>query len=273
MPEHRRAKKRFGQNFLTDNNILQKIIAAAELTKSDTVLEIGMGEGVLTERLAQAAGQVITVEIDRELFPETKEKLERHLNVNFILGDFLKKAEDIFAKLPGKIKVVANIPYYITTPIIEKLFGYITKIDLIVLMVQKEVADRLCAKPSAKDYGSLTLFVKYYCAVEKVCLVPPTAFVPRPTVFSTVIKLIPDQDKKYFVDSPEKLFNIIHAAFWGRRKMLSSALRKAPMTRFSAENIEQLSLATGIDLKRRGETLTMEEFVRLAQVNLSKNEE
>jgi 16S rRNA (adenine1518-N6/adenine1519-N6)-dimethyltransferase len=272
MPESRKAKKRFGQNFLVDKNILNKIIAAAELDKSCTVLEIGMGEGALTEELAKAAGKVITVEIDRELFPETKEKLERYSNIDFILGDFLKKADDIFGKLTEKIKVVANIPYYITTPIIEKLFVYADKIDSIILMVQREVADRLRASPATKDYGSLTLFVNYHCDVEKICDVPPTAFVPRPKVFSSVIKLSMRNEKKYFVDSMEKLFNIIHAAFWGRRKMLSSALRKAPMTKLLAEDVARLRTVTGIDLTRRGETLTMEEFILLAQVKLSERE-
>lgn len=259
-------KKKYGQNFLVDKNILNKIVAAAQLQPDDVVLEIGMGQGILTEALAQKCAKLITIEIDQDIFPQTKNKLEKYENVDFILGDFLKKADSIFKEIPNKIKIVANIPYYITTPILEKLLEHAGRIDFIVIMMQKEVADRIRAKPESKAYGSLTLFINFYCEVEKICDVSPNSFRPSPTVQSTVLRLVPRQEKKYFVESPEKLFNIIRAAFWGRRKMLASVLRKAPQTAYSKETIENMARISGLDLKRRGETLTLEEFIKLASV-------
>ncbi len=260
-----RAKKRYGQNFLKDKNILSKIITQAKLNKEDVVLEIGMGTGLLTEELAKAAGKVIGIEIDEELFPSTQQKLEKYLNVNFIMGDFLQQADNIFAALDTKVKVIANIPYYITTPIIEKLFSYKDKVDKIVLMVQKEVAERITALPGSKAYGSLSLFVQYYAECRVLFNVPPGAFVPAPKVDSAVIEL--KIRKEPPVEANEKrLFNIIRAAFWGRRKTLGNCLKKAPTTHYTNEHLEQIRKETGIDLQRRGETLSLVEYASLSNV-------
>ncbi len=265
--EHRPQKK-YGQNFLIDKNILQKIVTAGEVSGTDTVLEIGMGKGILTEALAQKAGKVITIEIDTQLFPETQSKLAKHENIDFILGDFLKKADEIFAGLSGNVKIIANIPYYITTPILEKLFDYSEKISLIVLLVQKEVADRMRAKPNTKAYGSLTLYMNYHAEVYKIADVSPNCFRPKPTVYSSIVKLIIPEKKKYAEAIEERLFKIIHAAFWGRRKTLANCLKMSEYTKFSKEDLIRLEQETGIDLARRGETLTLAEYVKLADIKI-----
>lgn len=263
-----KAKKRYGQNFLKDKNILGKIIEQSKLTKDDLVLEIGMGTGLLTEELAKVASKVIAIEIDEELFPATQQKLEKYLNVSFIMGDFLQQADNIFAQVDTKLKVIANIPYYITTPIIEKLFSYKEKVSQIVLMVQKEVADRITALPGNKTYGSLSLFVQYYAECRILFNVPPSAFVPAPKVDSAVIEL--KIRKEPPVKTNEKiLFNIIRAAFWGRRKTLANCLKKAPTTHYTNEHLEKIKKETGIDLGRRGETLSLEEYASLANVRFS----
>lgn len=268
MGKHIRAKKRYGQNFLIDNNVLNKIVDSANLSDQDTVLEIGMGTGILTEALAKKAGKVIGIEIDEELFPDTKQKLEKYMNVNFIMGDFLKHADEIFAKIDKKIKVIANIPYYITTPIIEKLFEYRDKVESVTLMVQKEVALRINATPGNKNYGSLTLYVQYYADTSIICNVPPEAFRPSPKVDSAVIRLDLLTEPRYNVLSEKRLFSIIRSAFWGRRKTLNNCLKKSPYTHYTNEMVDKLTQATGIDFKRRGETLSLEEYVSLAGVKL-----
>lgn len=263
-----RAKKRYGQNFLKDKNILNKIIAQAELNKEDVVLEIGVGTGLLTEELAKAAGKVIGIEIDEELFPATQQKLEKYLNVNFIMGDFLQQADNIFANINTKVKVIANIPYYITTPIIEKLFSYKEKVEKIILMVQKEVAERIVALPGTKAYGSLTLFVQYYAESNILFNVSPRSFVPAPKVDSAVIELKTRKEPPVAANE-NRLFNIVRAAFWGRRKTLANCLKKAPTTHYTNEHLEQIRVETGIDLRRRGETLSLAEYADLSKVKFS----
>ncbi|MDR1997883.1 MAG: 16S rRNA (adenine(1518)-N(6)/adenine(1519)-N(6))-dimethyltransferase RsmA [Candidatus Margulisbacteria bacterium] len=263
------AKKRFGQNFLVDPEVLQKIIQTAELTSADTALEIGAGTGVLTEALARAAGRVIAVEIDRTLYAAQAPRLGGLAGVQLIPGDFLQLAESIFAKIRGRIKVIANIPYYITTPIIEKLLDYRAQITSVTLMVQKEVAARICAEPGSSDYGSLTVFIRYYADARIVCIVPPEAFRPRPQVDSALIRLDIRPELKYRPRSEKRFFNIVRGAFWGRRKTLRNTLKASPYTHYTNVMLEKMTETTGIDLTRRGETLSMEEFIALADVDFT----
>ncbi|GBR76081.1 16S rRNA (adenine1518-N6/adenine1519-N6)-dimethyltransferase [Candidatus Termititenax persephonae] len=246
-----------------DRGVLQEIITAAEIAPADTVLEIGAGTGVLTEALARRAGRVITVEIDRDL----AQNLPGYPNVQLVEGDFLKEAENIFAGLKTKIKVIANIPYYITTPLIEKLLDYRAQITAITLMVQKEVADRICAAPGGRDYGSLSVFLQYYAKVRLVCLVPSAAFRPRPQVDSAVVRLDIRSEPQYRPLSEKRFFNIVRGAFWGRRKTLRNTLKQSPYTHYTDALLARLAAATGIDLNRRGETLSIEEFGRLSDVD------
>jgi 16S rRNA (adenine1518-N6/adenine1519-N6)-dimethyltransferase len=266
-----RAKKRYGQNFLQDQAILQKIIDSNQLTPEDTVLEIGMGTGVLTAALAATGCQVIGVEIDLDLVPVLQEKFSANENVTILIGDFLKIAEGLFADIDKPIKVIANIPYYITTPILEELLEYKNKITTITLMMQREVADRLIAAPSTKDYGSLTIFIQYFTDVSQVCAVPRTAFHPVPKVDSSVVQLVVRQTPLYPVVSERRFFKITRGAFWGRRKTLRNTLKQSPYTHYSQEMLDKIEADTGIDLNRRGETLSIEEFAKLANVDLSQN--
>ena len=261
-----RAKKRFGQNFLLDTEILQKIISAAEVSPADTVLEIGTGTGILTNALAKTAGRVISVEIDRELYAKYAELLQISGKVQVLLGDFLASAEKIFAGVVGRLKVIANIPYYITTPILEKLLDYRAQISSITLLVQKEVAERICAEPGNADYGSLTIFLRYYADAELICIVPAEAFQPRPQVDSALLRLNIRPELKYKPRSEKRFFKIVRGAFWGRRKTLRNTLKQSPYTHYTAAMLAKLEQNTGIDLSRRGETLGIEEFVALADV-------
>ncbi|MDR1323293.1 MAG: 16S rRNA (adenine(1518)-N(6)/adenine(1519)-N(6))-dimethyltransferase RsmA [Candidatus Margulisbacteria bacterium] len=264
-----RAKKRFGQNFLVAENILPEIISAAEVSPEDTVLEIGMGTGILTEALAARAGQVISVEIDRELYAEYVPRVAIYPNVHVICGDFLQEAENIFRGARGRLKVIANIPYYITTPILEKLLEYRARLSVIVLMVQKEVAERICSEPRNSAYGSLTVFLRYYADARLICIVSPECFRPRPQVDSALIRLDVRPELKYQPLSEKRFFNIVRGAFWGRRKTLRNTLKQSPYTHYTAAMLEKLERETGLDLNRRGETLSIEEFVRLADVDFA----
>ncbi|MDR2431816.1 MAG: 16S rRNA (adenine(1518)-N(6)/adenine(1519)-N(6))-dimethyltransferase RsmA [Candidatus Margulisbacteria bacterium] len=261
-----KAKKRFGQNFLTDELVLRDIVAAAEISSSDTVLEIGTGTGILTEALAKTAGQVISVELDRELYARYAERLRNICGVRTVSGDFLREAAGIFASLNRRIKVIANIPYYITTPILEKLLDYRDRIAAIVLMVQKEVAARICAEPGGKEYGSLTVFLRYYADAELVRNVPRQCFTPRPQVDSALVRLIVRPEPKYRPLSEKRFFNIVRGAFWGRRKTLRNALKASPYTHYTRAMLDRLEQTAGLDLNRRGETLSLEEYVALADV-------
>lgn len=264
-----KAKKRFGQNFLLDPEVLQKIILTAEPSTEDTVLEIGTGTGILTAELAKTAGRVISVEIDSELYTAHSKQLQAAGNVQTLLGDFLLLAEEIFSGITARVKVIANIPYYITTPILEKLLDYREQISSITLLVQKEVADRICAEPGNKDYGSLTIFLQYYAETRQICVVPAEAFQPRPQVNSALIRLDVRPELKYRPLSEKRFFNIVRGAFWGRRKTLRNTLKQSPYTHYTTAMLDKITCETSIDLQRRGETLSIEEYVKLASVELS----
>ena len=260
-------QKKFGQNFLIDTHVLDKIIGSAEITKDDVVLEIGPGIGTMTQYLACAAKKVIAVEIDKALIPILEDTLSEYENVRVINHDVLKV--DI-AKLAeeengGKpIKVVANLPYYITTPIIMGLFENHVPIKSITVMVQKEVADRMQAGPGSKDYGALSLAVQFYAKPEIVANVPPNCFMPRPKVGSAVIRLTCHQEKPVQVQDEKLMFNIIRASFNQRRKTLVNGLKNSQEIPFSKEQIEQALGMCGLSLSVRGEALTLAQFAQLA---------
>lgn len=255
-------QKKFGQNFLIDGNILEKIIDAAEITKDDFVLEIGPGIGTMTQRLCESAREVVAVEIDKNLLPVLDDTLSTYKNWSVINEDILKVDINKLAeeKNNGKpIKVVANLPYYITTPIIMGLFESHVPLESITIMVQKEVADRMQTGPGSKDYGALSLAVQYYSKPEVVCVVPNTCFMPRPNVDSTVIKLTSYEQP--IVDCDEKLlFKLIRASFNQRRKTLYNGLSNSGEINVSKENIQKAIEECGFSSTIRGEALSLEEF-------------
>ena len=260
-------QKKFGQNFLIDTHVLDKIIAAAEITKDDFVLEIGPGIGTMTQYLACAARKVVAVEIDKALIPILEDTLSDYDNARVINNDVLKV--DI-AKLAeeengGKpIKVVANLPYYITTPIIMGLFENHVPIKSITVMVQKEVADRMQTGPGNKDYGALSLAVQYYADPYIVANVPPNCFMPRPKVGSAVIRLTCHQETPVKVKDEKLMFRIIRASFNQRRKTLANGLKNSAELDYTKEEIEAAIEALGRGASIRGEALTLEEFAKLA---------
>ena len=260
-------QKRFGQNFLIDSNILEKIVSAAQVTKEDCVLEIGPGIGTMTQYLAESAREVIAVEIDKSLIPILADTLSPYDNVTVINEDILKVdiRKLVEEKNQGKpIKVVANLPYYITTPIIMGLFESHVPLKSITIMIQKEVADRMQVGPGTKDYGALSLAVQYYAKPEVVAYVSPDCFIPKPNVGSAVIRLDRYEEPPVQVKDEEFMFKIIRAAFNQRRKTLANGLGNAPdlpITRAqAAEALEELGFSASI----RGEALTLEEFALLS---------
>ena len=259
-------QKKFGQNFLIDTHVLDKIIASAEITKDDMVLEIGPGIGTMTQYLSNAAGKVIAVEIDKNLIPILKDTLDGFDNVRIINEDVLKV--DI-AKLAEEenggrpIKVVANLPYYITTPIIMGLFENHVPLKSITVMVQKEVADRMQVGPGTKDYGALSLAVQYYADPYIVANVPPNCFMPRPKVGSAVIRLDRYENPPVKVDDEKLMFKIIRASFNQRRKTLANGLKNSPEINFTKEEIESAIESLGKGASVRGEALTLKEFADL----------
>lgn len=259
-------QKKFGQNFLIDTHVLDKIIASAEITKDDMVLEIGPGIGTMTQYLACAAGKVVAVEIDKTLIPILEDTLSEYDNVQIINQDVLKVN---LAKLAeeengGKpIKVVANLPYYITTPIIMGLFENHVPVDSITVMVQKEVADRMQTGPGSKDYGALSLAVQYYAEPYIVANVPPNCFMPRPKVGSAVIRLTRHEVMPVETKDEKLMFSIIRASFNQRRKTLANGLKNSELLHFSKEEIEAAITACGWPLTIRGEALNLQEFARL----------
>ncbi|WP_371296619.1 16S rRNA (adenine(1518)-N(6)/adenine(1519)-N(6))-dimethyltransferase RsmA [Ruminococcus sp.] len=265
-------QKKFGQNFLIDTHVLDKIIASAEITKDDMVLEIGPGIGTMTQYLACAAGKVVAVEIDKTLIPILEDTLSEYDNVQIINQDVLKVN---LAKLAeeengGKpIKVVANLPYYITTPIIMGLFENHVPLKSITVMVQKEVADRMQVGPGTKDYGALSLAVQYYAKPYIVANVPPNCFMPRPKVGSAVIRLERYEEPPVQVADEKLMFRIIRASFNQRRKTLVNGLKNSPEIQFSKEEIEAAIETLGKGASVRGEALTLEEFARLSNILLS----
>lgn len=259
-------QKKFGQNFLIDTHVLDKIIGSAEITEEDMVLEIGPGIGTMTQYLAQAAGKVVAVEIDKALIPILQDTLQEYENVQIINEDVLKVDIAALAEKEndGKpIKVVANLPYYITTPIIMGLFENHVPIKSITVMVQKEVADRMQVGPGTKDYGALSLAVQYYAKPYIVANVPPNCFMPRPKVGSAVICLERYTDPPVKVQDEKLMFRVIRASFNQRRKTLANGLKNSAEIDFTKEQIEAAIEKLGKGAAIRGEALTLEEFARL----------
>ena len=260
-------QKRFGQNFLIDAHVLEKIVSAAGITKDDCVLEIGPGIGTMTQYLAESAGQVIAVEIDTNLLPILADTLKDYSNVKVINQDILKVDINELVKEYNNgrpIKVVANLPYYITTPIIMGLFESNVPIDNITVMVQKEVADRMQVGPGSKDYGALSLAVQYYASPYIVANVPPNCFIPRPNVGSAVIRLTRYQEPPVQVKDPKLMFKLIRASFNQRRKALQNGLNNSPEISFSKEEITKAIESLGVSPSVRGEALSLEQFAQLA---------
>lgn len=262
-------QKKFGQNFLIDTHVLDKIIRSAEITKDDMVLEIGPGIGTMTQYLACAAGKVVAVEIDKALIPILEDTLDGYDNVQIINEDVLKVDIAKLAKEQNSgrpIKVVANLPYYITTPIIMGLFESHVPLKSITVMVQKEVADRMQVGPGTKDYGALSLAVQYYASPYIVANVPPNCFMPRPKVGSAVIRLERYENPPVQVGDEKLMFKIIRASFNQRRKTLANGLRNSPELDFTKEQIEQAIEKMGKGTSVRGETLSLEEFAKLSNL-------
>ena len=262
-------QKKFGQNFLIDTHVLEKIISAAGITKDDCVLEIGPGIGTMTQYLAENAGHVVAVEIDRNLIPILKETLADYDNVTVINEDILRVdikalAEEYNGGKP--IKVVANLPYYITTPIIMGLFESGVPIDNITVMVQKEVADRMKEGPGSKDYGALSLAVQYYAEPEIVANVPPNCFIPRPNVGSAVIRLTRHKEMPVEMKDPALMFKIIRASFNQRRKTLQNGLGNAPELPYTKEQIAAAIEEMGLTPTIRGEALSLAQFAQLSDI-------
>lgn len=260
-------QKKFGQNFLIDTRVLDKIIAAAGITKEDFVLEIGPGIGTMTQYLCENAREVTAVEIDKNLIPILADTLSAYDNVEVIHDDILKVDINRLAQEKNHgnpIKVVANLPYYITTPIIMGLFESHVPIDSITIMVQKEVADRMQVGPGTKDYGALSLAVQYYAKPEIVANVPPNCFMPRPNVGSAVIRLTRHKQVPVQVEDEKLMFGIIRASFNQRRKTLVNGLNNAPEIPLGKEQIMQALEELGWNPNIRGEALTLEQFAQLS---------
>ena len=262
-------QKKFGQNFLIDTHVLEKIIQSANITKEDFVLEIGPGIGTMTQYLAEAAREVTAVEIDRNLIPILKDTLSGYDNVNVINEDILKV--DICRLAQEKnggrpIKVVANLPYYITTPIIMGLFESHVPLDSITIMVQKEVADRMQVGPGTKDYGALSLAVQYYAQPYIVANVPPNCFMPRPKVGSAVIRLTRYAQPPVQVDDEKKMFRLVRASFNQRRKTLVNGLNNSPEVHATREAVLAALEQMGLSPTVRGEVLTLEQIAQLSNL-------
>ena len=259
--------KRFGQNFLIDEHVLGKILRAADVTKEDAVLEIGPGIGTMTQALADAAGQVVAVEIDEKLLPILSETLRDFDNVTVIHADILETdIRELSLKYAGgkPFKVVANLPYYITTPIIMGLLEKDLPVTSITVMVQKEVAQRMQEKPGSKDYGALSLSVQYYAEPYLAANVPRNCFMPRPDVDSAVIRLTKRKEPPVTVQDPALMFRLIRASFSMRRKTLMNGLKNAGDLGFSGEALETAVLSLGKGPTVRGETLSLQDFASLS---------
>ena len=261
-------QKKYGQNFLIDTNILERIISESEITKDDCVLEIGPGIGTMTQYLAEAAKRVVAVEIDRSLIPILEDTLSGYDNVTVINDDILKvdikKICDEYNDA-RPIKVVANLPYYITTPIIMGLFESHVPLKSITIMVQKEVADRMQQKPGSKDYGALSLAVQYYAKPEIVAEVSPNCFIPKPNVSSAVIRLTRYENPPIEVDDEHFMFSLIRASFNQRRKTLANGLANGGLG-LDRETVNSMLEKMGLSLTVRGEALTLEQFAKLSNL-------
>ena len=266
--------KSLGQNFLIDTNVIDRILEGARVKEGDYVIEVGPGIGTLTKEMGRTAEKVVAIEIDKTLIPILEETLSDFPNIEVINQDILKVdvQELVKEKLNGgPVKLVANLPYYITTPIVMKFLEEDIPVTDIVVMVQKEVADRMNAKPNTKDYGALSVAVQYYCDTEIVAKAPRHMFMPQPNVDSTVIGLHIREEKKYPVDNEDIFFKTVKASFGQRRKTLLNSL--GGLGFLSKEQIKEALQEANIDEKRRGETLSIEEFASLANaVNRIHNE-
>lgn len=266
-------KKSLGQNFLTDANILHKIAASANLSADKGALEIGPGIGALTQQLAKAAGKVVAVEIDGRLLPILEETLSAYPHASVVHGDVLKLDLDKlwhehFAEC-SKVSVVANLPYYVTTPIIMKLLEQKLPLEYIVVMIQREVAERMSARPGGKEYGSLSIAVQYYAEPDIVAIVPPTVFIPQPNVDSAVIRLKLRETPPVQVDDEALFFEVVHACFAQRRKTISNNLLASLFDKASKPAMEAILASCGIEPQRRGETLSIAEYASLANAILA----
>jgi 16S rRNA (adenine1518-N6/adenine1519-N6)-dimethyltransferase len=260
-------QKKFGQNFLIDTHVLDKIVKYSNITKDDMVLEIGPGIGTMTQYLCENARKVVAVEIDEYLIPILGDTLKAYDNVEVINNDILKLDLNklVQEKNHGKrIKVVANLPYYITTPIIMELLEKHVPVDCITVMVQKEVAERMQAGPRSKDYGALSLAVQYYSKPEVVANVPPNCFMPRPNVASSVIKLDLYEEPEVKVNNEEHLFKLIRASFNQRRKTLANGIKNFQGLNYSREEVVSALNNLGIREDVRGEALSLQEFAALS---------
>lgn len=257
--------KSLGQNFLIDDNVIDRILDGARLSKGDKIIEVGPGIGTLTREMGRVADKVVAIEIDKTLIPILKDTLDEFENIEVINQDILKvNVEDLVKEKlnGGPVKLVANLPYYITTPIVMKFLEEDIPVTDIVVMVQKEVADRMNANPGTKDYGALSVAVQYYCDTEIVAKAPRHMFIPQPNVDSTVIGLHVREERKYNVDSEDIFFKTVKAAFGQRRKTLLNAL--GTLGFLNKDEIREVLNEANIDEKRRGETLSIEEFANLS---------
>ena len=264
-------QKKYGQNFLIDSHVLEKIMDAAEIGKDDCVVEIGPGIGTMTQYLAERAGEVVAVEIDKNLIPILTETLADYKNVSIINEDILKVDLNriVEEKNGGRpVKIVANLPYYITTPIIMGLFENHVPVKSITVMVQKEVADRMQVGPGTKYYGALSLAVQYYAKPEIVAIVPPNCFIPRPNVASAVIRLTCHEKKPVEVKDEKGMFALIRASFNQRRKTLANSLSNAQNLSLTREQVTEALESMQLSPTIRGEALTLEQFAALADILL-----
>lgn len=265
-------QKKYGQNFLIDPNVLQRVMDAAGVAEDDCVLEIGPGIGTMTQLLAERAGKVVAVEIDRNLIPILEETLSPYPNVTVINEDILKL--DVRELISGQegcpVKVVANLPYYITTPIIMSLLESGAPLENITVMVQKEVAERMQAGPGTKDYGALSLAVQYYARPEIVANVPPNCFLPRPAVGSAVVRLTGYTTPPVAAVDERKMFALIRAAFNQRRKTLANSLGNASGLEVKKERVEQALEQMGLTSTIRGEALTLAQYAELSRLLLEQ---
>ena len=258
-----RFKKQFGQNFISDDHLLAKIVEAAEITPEDVVIEIGPGAATLTAALAEKAAQVIAIEIDKDLFPIIERRMAGYSNFELVAGDAMKVDFDALAAKYGakRYKVVANLPYYITTPIVMRFLEEGFRVSELVIMVQQEVADRFLANPGTKAYGAITAAINYYGSVSRAFNVPRTMFTPRPEVDSSIVKIKCYENKPFEADDEKLLRRVIKAAFGQRRKTLNNALKALNLPK---DELDKALQRAGIDAARRGETLSVEEFVCLS---------
>ncbi len=263
--------KSLGQNFLIDQNILDNIVEGSNISKDDYVIEVGPGIGSLTQNIAEKSKSVVAIEIDKTLIPILNDTLKDYSNVEVINEDVLKLDlhKLINEKFKGnRAKVIANLPYYVTTPIIMKFLEERVPVQSLTIMIQKEVADRMQAKPGTKDYGALSIAVQYYCNPKILLKVPPSVFIPQPKVESTVIKLDILETPKVYVENEDLFFALVKDAFGKRRKTLLNALSTGDL-KLNKDLLKDVLFSSGIDENRRGETLTIEEYGLLAN-NLAK---